>query len=67
MTDYTRGGTVFSLIADALAVTLNMAECAVCLYEAASRARGVARPEESYIPERFQTTIAAWSMELFVA
>jgi hypothetical protein len=29
MTDYGRGGAVFTLIADALAVTLNMVECAV--------------------------------------
>ncbi|MBY0290792.1 MAG: hypothetical protein K2X52_27170 [Mycobacteriaceae bacterium] len=66
MTEYTRGGTIFSLIADALAVTLNMVECAVCLYEAASRAAGGARPEESYVPERFEPTIAAWSTHLFV-
>ncbi len=65
MTEYTRGGTVFSLIADALAVTLNMAECAVCLYEAASRAPSGVRPDESYAPERFEPTIAAWSKELF--
>lgn len=65
MTDYSRGGTVFPMIADALAVTLNMAECAVCLFEAASRAPGGARPEESYLPERFEPTIAAWSGELF--
>lgn len=64
MTDYTRS-TVFTLIADALAVTLDMAECAVCLYEAASRAPSGQRPEESYIPERFESTITAWSMELF--
>ena len=43
MTEYSRGGTVFALIADALAVTLNMVECAVCLFEAASRAPGGAR------------------------
>ncbi len=67
MTDYTRDGTVFTLIADALAVTLNMAECAVCLFEAASRAPGGARPEASYVPERFEPTIAAWSGELFGA
>jgi calcineurin-like phosphoesterase family protein len=67
MTDYTRGGTVFTLIADALAVTLNMAECAVCLFEAASRAPGDARPDGSYVPERFEPTIAAWSTELFGA
>lgn len=65
MTDYSRGGTVFPMIADALAVTLNMAECAVCLFEAASRAPGGARPEGSYLPERFEPTIAAWSGELF--
>lgn len=65
MTDYSRGGTVFPMIADALAVTLNMAECAVCLFEAASRAPGGARPEESYLPERFEPTVAAWSTELF--
>ena len=63
MTDYTRGCTVFTLIADALAVTLNMADCAVCLFEAASRAPGGARPDGSYVPERFEPTIA-WSTEL---
>jgi hypothetical protein len=67
MTDYTRGGTVFTLIADALAVSLNMVECAVCLFEAASRAPGAARPAESYVPERLEPTIAAWSVELFGA
>ncbi|MDZ7882573.1 MAG: hypothetical protein U5N53_06515 [Mycobacterium sp.] len=65
MTEYSGSGTVFQLIADALAVTLNMAECAVCLFEAASRAPGGARPEECYVPERFEPTIAAWSTELF--
>ena len=67
MTEYARGGTVFTLIADALAVTLNMAECAVCLFEAASRAPGGIRPDESYVPERFEPTIVAWSAELFNA
>ncbi len=67
MTEYARGGTVFTLIADALAVTLNMAECAVCLFEAASRAPGAVRPEGSYVPERFEPTIAAWSGKLFGA
>jgi hypothetical protein len=65
MTDYGRGGALFTLIADALAVTLNMVECAVCLFEAASRAPGGARPGESYLPERFEPTVAAWSVELF--
>ncbi|MDZ4233705.1 MAG: hypothetical protein U1C73_08070, partial [Dietzia sp.] len=65
MTDYSRGGTVFPMIADALAVTLNMAECAACLFEAASRAPDGARPEESHLPERFEPTVAAWSAELF--
>ncbi|OBA98275.1 hypothetical protein A5666_22800 [Mycolicibacterium fortuitum] len=60
-----RGGTVFSMIADALAVTLNMAECAVCLFEAASRALGGARQAESYLPEWSEPTVAAWSKELF--
>jgi hypothetical protein len=67
MTEYSRGGTVFTLIADALAVTLNMVECAVCLIEAASRAPGGARPRGSYVPERFDSTIAAWSRKLFGA
>lgn len=40
MTDYARNGTVFGLFADALAVSLNMTECAVCLFEAASRKPG---------------------------
>ncbi|WP_255785786.1 hypothetical protein [Mycobacteroides abscessus] len=65
MTDYGGSGTVFRLTADALAVALNMAECAVCLFEAASRAPGGARPEGAHIPERFEPTIAAWSAELF--
>lgn len=65
MVDYGRKGAVFTMIADALAVTLNMAECAVCLLEAASRAPGSARPEGSYLPERFEPTVAAWSVELF--
>lgn len=65
MTEYSRSGTVFPLIADALAVTLNMAECAVCLFEAVSRAPGGARPEECYLPERFEATVAGWSGELF--
>lgn len=64
MTDYSRDGTVWSLLADALAVALNMTECAVCLYEAASRAPGGARPDGSYLPERFEPTVAAWSNEL---
>ena len=59
MTDYTRGCTVFTLIADALAVTLNMADCAVCLFDAASRAPGGACPDGFYVPERFEPTIAA--------
>lgn len=67
VTDYTRGGTVFTLIADALAVTLNMVESAVCLFEAASRAPGGARPTESYTPARFEPTITAWSRDLFSA
>lgn len=65
MVDYGRNGAVFTMIADALAVTLNMVECAVCLFEAASRVPGAARPEGSYLPERFEPTVAAWSEELF--
>lgn len=65
MTDYARGGTVFSMIADALAVTLNMVECAVCLFEAASRPAAGARPDGSHLPERFEPTVVAWSVELF--
>lgn len=65
MTEYARGGTMFPLVADALAVTLNMAECAVCLFEAASRVPGGARPQGSYLPERFEPTVTAWSAELF--
>lgn len=67
MTDYSRGGTVFPMIADALAVTLNMAECAVCLFEAATRAPGGVRSDDSYVPQRFEPTITAWSTELFTA
>jgi len=40
-------------------VTLNMAECAVCLFDAASRAPGGACPDGFYVPERFEPTIAA--------
>lgn len=65
MTEYARGGTVFPLIADALAVSLNMVECAVCLFETASCVPGGARPAECHVPERFEPTIAAWSRELF--
>lgn len=65
MTDYSRDGTVWSLLAEALAVTLSMTECAVCLYEAVSRAPGGARHDGSYLPERFEPTVAAWSNELF--
>ena len=65
--DGLHGCTVFTLIADALAVTLNMADCAVCLFEAASRAPCGARPDGSYVPELFEPTIAAWSTELFGA
>lgn len=67
MVDYGRNGVVFTMIADALAVTLNMVECAVCLFEAATRAPDGARPKESYLPERFEPTVAAWSKELFSA
>lgn len=65
MSDYARGGTVFTLIADALAVTLNMVECAVCLYEAAARRPGGERSTDSFVPERFEPTIAGWSATLF--
>jgi hypothetical protein len=65
MVDYGRNGVVFTMIADALAVALNMVECAVCLFEAASRAPGGARPDGSYLPERFEPTVIAWSKELF--
>ncbi|MBX7433785.1 hypothetical protein JDV09_16965 [Mycobacterium sp. Y57] len=44
ITEYSGGGTVFPLIADALAVSLNMVECAVCLFETASRAQAVRAP-----------------------
>jgi hypothetical protein len=67
MTEYARGGTVFTLLADSLAVSLNMTECAVCLYEAAARAPGASRPTESYLPERLEPTVAAWYRELFAA
>lgn len=65
MTDYSRDGTVWSLVAEALASSLSMTECAACLYEAASRAPGGTRSEGSYVPERLEPTIAAWSAELF--
>lgn len=64
MTSYARGGTVFALISDALAVALNMTECVMCLFEAVSRAPRGARPDGSFVPERFEPTIAAWSKEL---
>lgn len=65
MTEYSRGGTIFSLIADALAVSLNMVESAVCLYEAAARPPGGRRPDGSRLPLRFEPTIEAWSADLF--
>ena len=67
MTGYAQGGTVFALVSDALAVALNMTECAACLFEAASRRPGGARSDGSYLPERFESTVAAWSKELFSA
>ncbi|WP_074339261.1 hypothetical protein [Mycobacteroides abscessus] len=65
ITKYAGGGTIFNLLAEALTVTLNMVECAACLYEAASRSPGGARREECYVPARFERTITAWSAELF--
>ena len=54
-----------TLTADALAATLNMVERAVCLFKSAPRTPGVARTGDSYLPERFEPTVAARSMELF--
>jgi hypothetical protein len=65
MTTYGRGGSVFTLIADALAVALNMVESAACLFEAASRRPDGARPEGSHLPRRFEATVAAWSAGLY--
>lgn len=65
ISSYGRKGAVWRMIADALAVSLNMTECAVCLFEAASRAPGGARPAGSHLPERFELTVAAWSAALF--
>ena len=64
MTENTRGGPELALIADALAVSVNMVESAVCLYEAATRSSGV-RPLQCYVPEQFEPTIAIWSAEHF--
>ena len=60
-----RCGEQLALLADALAVSVSMAESAVCLYEAASRGPGGARPVGSSVPEQLEPTIAAWSAELF--
>jgi hypothetical protein len=46
---------VFCLVAGALAVSLNMVGCVVCLFEVASRAFGDARAAECYIPETVRT------------
>jgi hypothetical protein len=65
ISNYGQKGAVWKMIADALVVSLNMTECAVCLFEAASRAPGGARPAGSHLPDRFEPTVAAWSAELF--
>lgn len=67
MTDYARDGRIFGMIADSLASAILMTECAVALFEAACRVPEGQRNPDSYVPERLEPTIAAWSRELFSA
>jgi hypothetical protein len=64
--DYFPGVKLFQMIADSLATTVFMTECAVALYEASCRRpAGGQKGEQSYVPERLEPTIAAWSTDLF--
>lgn len=58
--DYGRGGDIWRIVADALAVSITMTECAACLFESAAIAPGTT-PEIPHFPERLRPTVAAWS------
>lgn len=62
--DYSRGGDIWRVVAYALAVSINMTECAACLFESAAIAPTSA-PEIAHFPQRLVPTVAAWSTNLF--
>jgi hypothetical protein len=65
--DYFPGVKLFPMIADSLAAAVFMTECAVALYEASCRGPAVYQgSQQSYVPERLEPTIAAWSAELLM-
>lgn len=64
LSEYSRGGAIWSMLSDALAVSINMTECAACLFESAALAPGT-RPDIKHFPERFVPTVSKWSAELF--
>ncbi|MCY1658778.1 hypothetical protein OVA21_16520 [Dietzia sp. SL131] len=64
LSDYSRGGAIWTMLSDALAVSINMTECAACLFESAALAPGT-RPDIEHFPKRFTSTVATWSTELF--
>lgn len=64
LSDYSRDGAIWPMVADALAVSINMTECAACLFESAALAPGTS-PDIEHFPKRFTPTVATWSTELF--
>lgn len=64
LSDYSRDGAIWTMLADALAVSINMTECAACLFESAALAPRT-RPDIEHFPKRFTTTVSTWSTELF--
>lgn len=62
--DYSRGGDIWRVVADALAVSINMTECAACLFESAAIAPN-SMPGIAHFPERLVPTVTAWSTDLF--
>lgn len=64
-TNYIDDGAIWSLLADTLAVSINMTECAACLFEAAALAPDGDPSEIALFPPRFTPTIHAWSTDLF--
>ena len=53
---------LLEMIADSLAASIKMTECAVALYEAVCRGSGDGRQRtESYVPARLEPTIAQWT------
>jgi len=59
--DYGRNGRLLGMIADGLAASVNMTECAVALYEAVCISHGGESVTESYVPDRLMLTVAEWS------